>query len=339
MPYGSTYRRTRARRPGGPVRRLKRATVRPPPKKRTTRTYVRSNALAVNRLTRDVQFLKRARHGKVQMNLQHFSVPIRPSSTEPYAIDITQFDYRRVNSANVIIPGTPVYQWDTHAGGITTPASFFAGPATSTNYHGANPLWAGLTTDIPDGGQYLPISSTYNFTITGATHLVDAKVTFTLMREKKRTTRTALQTLGMNMPHSLRYMDNISDKSLNCLPPDRFKVYWSRSVYINSRSDQTKTGATTGNIKSFSFTVKHKGGVKRQNKTFPNDTDTLPVQFPTESHIDPDLDFGPFGMHNTDPLSALWLVISSTDSEGTTAQVPIVHCSRKVYWRDQVGGM
>ena len=268
------------------------------------------------------------------MNLQHFSVPIRPSNTEPYAIDITQFDYRRVNSVNVIIPGTPVYQWDTHAGGITTPASFFAGPASSTNYHGFNPLWSGLISDIPDGGQYLPISSTYNFTVTGATHLVDTKVTFTLMREKKRTTRSALATLGMNMPHSLRYMDNISDKALNCLPPDRFKVYWSRSVYINTRSDQTKTGATTGNVKTFTFHIKHKGGVKKQNKSFPHDPDSLPT-----NPIDTDMDYGPFGLHNTDPTSALWLVISSTDSESTTAQVPIVHCSRKVYWRDAVGGM
>jgi len=290
---------------------------------------VRSNALAVNRVARKVNFLMKARYGKPQMNLQHVHMAMRPTNLQPVCFDVGQFDYRRTNGTT-IIPGTQVFQFNTTTGGIDTPYHFLAGPPLSSNYQGMNPLWQGLCTDLPDSGAYLPTHSTYYFRVAGRNALDNVHVSFTLFREKRQSERSAPAPV-LDMPYALQYLDNMAEPVLNQFPTDRYKKYWHRTMFFNSTKTDQYTKGTTANVKHFSFTVKHRG-LRTQNKTFPATPDSLPT-----NPIDPSLDFGPFGIDNTPSGSQLWLLISTTDTDATTNEAVSITCQRKVYWRDSIG--
>jgi len=287
----------------------------------------------------------KARHGNVQCNLQHMQAIIRPTQHQPCLFDTAQFDHRRISSTGLIIPGTQVFQYSQSLQSNDTPTSFYAGTPVSPNYTGINPLWVGQTSDVCDGGSFLPISSHYRFTITGRRNLDNVYVSFTLFRETKRMDQSlgpGIQSVAC-LPDSLRYLDNIAGNSKNSLPKDRFKVYWHRTILMNSApalsaSGNTDTQGTTANVKYFNFSIRHRG-VRTQNVTYPATPESVPTTTGTPPSIDPILDYGPYGTLNTPFGSQLWLLISSTDANtgATDTQQVAITCSRTVYWRDGIG--
>lgn len=122
MAYGM---RSRSRRSSmrGAKRRLSYGRKVPVPKKRrTTRTYTRNNSYAINTLARDVRYLKRARYGSVQKNLQVLPPgrPLTPTSRQPVLCCINNIQADNPLSGST---GAPWYQVNS-AGSLTEVSRF-----------------------------------------------------------------------------------------------------------------------------------------------------------------------------------------------------------------------
>ena len=143
MVYGYRHRSMSKRVRFKPRTYRKKAVAVPKPKK-TMRKYTRSNAMAINKLSRQVRSLQQAKYGSVQRNFQ-LSNLMTPFAARPIITDIMDFTCRRPATA-----GANFAQYDAQP----TPVLQTVGNWTpSTNlYHADQNL------DIPDTGKYLALS-------------------------------------------------------------------------------------------------------------------------------------------------------------------------------------
>ena len=176
MQYNRTRKRKFTKPP--PSKPRGRAKVAVPKKKRTPKTYVRSNALAVNALNRELKLIKMRMHGKYQTNRQYFDQE-SPTVSFSYAIPLDQFDAHRTISKIDgtgtpyvgTVRGTPCFKCDMRAGATFGTLTAQDSKYPLENIDGTeglvNPMWQGNNMSIPDGGQYFCHGATYEVEIQG----------------------------------------------------------------------------------------------------------------------------------------------------------------------------
>jgi hypothetical protein len=333
---------------------------------------VRSNALAVNSINRELKLMKLRLHGKYQTNRQHFDVE-KPTQRYSYAIPLDQFDcHRTINKVDSTgtpyvgtVVGTCCFKCDMQTGTTFGALSGNDSKFPLENLDGTegliNPMWQGNNMSIPDGGQYFCHGASYNVEIEGVAD--NRYITFRMfsvlpagfIKSSGFDVLADVNSVQFNqtlMPNCMRFMNDMARPSGATFPKNRFKVYWEKRIYLNSKthSDGNQTQATTSGRRSFKFNINPNKVVKQHFAT-PNDVNdpgaassktsatTFNNQFP----------FGPFGPSNRPVFDPLWLMYSTDipdpkveGDEGfdpeVIAESVSVRISRTCRWRDNVGG-
>lgn len=337
-PYRRTYKRRSYTSRGKP----------PVPKKRkTTRSYVRSNAIATRVNSRRISSLWNKQFGPLQRNLHINNAELIINCYQPIAFDASDFTcakaFTPTGSNNVLTTkGCHVWQPNLANTAIDTASKFH--PPFNTGESGSlniNALWASDNLDIPDGGRYKPIRADYQLEIIGKPKIDDVWVQIDLFTqhhgfqswEKAIAGATNKQRV---MPDALINMGRMIDQ--NELNPAYFKRYKRIRVYLNSQSSahtaagiiQDGNRATTGNTKYVKFTVRPKK-VRQQLYTTPQTPGTI------ENDGD-QTDHGTYGSFQVDPRTPLWCMVSTTDVTGTDGDSVKINIKRHVVWRDINGG-
>lgn len=327
MAYGrkTTYRRTYRRRP---MYRRKMA-VKPPAQAKTTRTYVRKNAYAVNRLMRDVRYLKRARHGEVQTNLQILTRPLRPTATQPCFCVVNDIQADNPVSGN---SGAPWYQLN--AGGASTIIS---------NFQRNNDTYYNLqNNDIVDTGSFYLSGLKLTFRLLAVPTLTpsvpeDAQISnkrirIDIFKQRSRALKTPIS-LGdiQQLPavNAQTRLSNMATPTLNKINPYYFQLIATKFVYMNPSKVDPLDKGTSSALKYVSMTVpfKHLGKFTQQV------SDPSTPQDPA----------GPgYGVSNFPIHQRIWCMVSSdvgpTQNPANPNESYIeVSCQRCVTWRDSIG--
>ena len=346
MPYGrKSYTKRTTRRYGTRKPSYRRKAVRPPPKRKTQRTYVRKNAYAINRVARKVNFLMNARWGQVQKNL-HISDPIVPIAGAPFAFDATNFTCRRLNDqGSEISPGAIIYQVNAAGTGVTNAGKFNIDTADMLN----NPYWDAVNRDLAgDTGAYKPIRATYTFQIKGRPSLDDTWIDIRLLAHRPGTLNPSPVAQARMMPFGLVYMKRLTgiDNDINY---SYFKQYYHKRIYLNSQTyNQPATPAqglpadgtigataTTGNTKYVRMTIRPKK-VRTQTVTWPETPGDSQVPDPNQSGEQWATD-GAYSELNCPPEQTLWCVVSCNDQSAILGDALIIKMKREVVWRDGMG--
>lgn len=316
MPYGTRSRKTsyRRRKPSKPAA---------PKVKKTVKTYVRKNAYKIADLKRDVMFLKKARHGSIQQNMQTSNSMV-PTSSYPLLTDLTDFSCFRDATSEPPVParqGCLFYQY--------TPAGLSAaGPYNIQNFLG-NPYWQNQNIDQVDTGKYLPVMARYTIRVEGLPSLDNTRVRIQVFQAKASTLVPATNTAdALVLPTGLQYLNDLADPTINRLNPIFHKEYrrLGKTMFINSTKTDDQTKGTSGNIFYHTFTIRPKK-MKYQAETLP-DTPNDPADSPRD---------GQFGPLQISPNSPLWMIISTDDRTGAIGDSVSVRVSRRVMWRDSIG--
>lgn len=328
MPYGrSKY--TRSRR----TRRTRFASS-VPAKKKTTRTYVRKNAITNRRQDKQIRSLFKLRYGPVQRNLHLTNTPMFVNATQPLAFDASDFTCQRTVSGGGLAAGCQIWQVNNLLLQITSAGGF-------SPVGNANALWAPSNTDIPDGGRYKPLYAEYQIAVNGRNNIDDCYVQVDLFTQHHGFQSWQLAGAGQSvnqriMPYALTNLGNMID--VNELNPSLFKRYKRMRKVINSQTNTTTNGAgdttgstaTTTNTKYFKFRVAPK---RPRNQVFTS-PDT-----PGEGESSADQTvYGDYGLYQVDPRTPFWCMVSANDRtslDGDSLQVTI---RRHVVWRDINGG-
>lgn len=321
MPYRRYARRSTKRSMGG---RRKPRVAAPPPKK-TVKTYVRKNAYKIADLKRDVRFLKMARYGAVQINFQKTDRTLIPTKSRPVLFDMMDFTCRRAAAPPApASSGAILYQYN----------ALGTAPIAASTWHinstlATNPYWLGQNRDIPDTGKYLPLSAHYVFRVEGNPSLDNTRVRLQVFSVKPRTyVPNSVASNNLVLPTALNNLENMASPTENRLSRVHFKCYADKWLFLNSSKTNDDTKGTSANIKYKSITVNpKKKKVRTQAVTNP------------ETPMDPDAEFpdGNFGPLNVPITTPLWCLIS-TDDESAVLDSVEVGISRRVAWRDPIGG-
>lgn len=319
MPYGQrrTYRKApvRGRRPARPAA---------PKVKKTVKTYVRKNAYKIADLKRDVMFLKRARHGAIQQNLQTTDgSPMFPTRSFPILTDLTDFTCYRPATTVPPVPardGCRFYQYSPT--GLQT-----TGIYTINNFNNS-PYWKNQNVDTVDTGKYMPVMARYTIRVEGRNSLDNTRVRIQVFQARSSAIIPFNASGVTSLPSGLTFLDNMADPTLNRLNPVFFKEYrrLGKTIFINSTKTDSQTKGTTGNIFYYTFTIRPKK-MKYQTLTVPN-TPNDPNEGPDE---------GAFGPLEISPESPLWMLVSTDDDVGVPNQAVSVRVSRRCMWRDPIG--
>jgi len=322
--------------------RFKRA-VKPPPKKKTSKDYVKSNARAINKLNKSVYALTMGTYGKVQKNYQEVT-GLAPLDSQPICFDATDFTARRTDGINELMPGCKVYQVDATGTNITVADKWKIAANTQNN-----PFWDATNADlVGDTGSYKPIQADYFFKIyAGRNRIDDAWIDIRLVTMRPGAVALVGAPSSANypertLPRGLKFMKYLTDGN-NSINSDYFKTYRHMRIYLNSQSNLTNPtpGATsaqvgqtstTGNSKFRSVTIRPKG-VRQQLQTFPD-----PNEAETITGAGNDVQDGPYGFRNVSLSQPLWFIISTNDATQLDFDGVGIDIRRKVIWRDQVGG-
>ncbi len=324
--------------------RFKRA-VKPPPKKRSQKDYVRNNAKAINRLSKSVNALTLGTYGRIQKNYQEVT-GLNPLDSAPIAFDATNFTARRVAPDGIteLMPGCKVYQVDATGTNITVQDKWKI--AANTNN---NPFWDAPNADlVGDTGSYKPVQADYFFKIyAGRNRVDDAWIDIRLVSMRPGAVALVGAPSSANfaeriMPRGLKFMKFLTDGN-NAINSDYFKTYRHMRIYLNSQTNVTNPTpgttsvqvgqtSTTGNSKFRSVTIRPKG-VRQQLQTFPD-----PNQPETIVGAGNDVQDGPYGFRNCEISQPLWFIISTNDATTLDGDGVYLDIRRKLVWRDQVGG-
>jgi len=297
-----------------------------PKVKRTVKKYARSNALAINKLSRQVKYLQQAKYGCVQRNFQVSNLMI-PLATQPIVTDIMDFSCRRSPTQG----GARFGQYSTTSPPVLNNIGEWT-PSTN-NFH------TGQNVDIPDTGKYLALSCHVTMRFQGTPSAIDTRIRVDLFSVRAGAIGQVIS--GGNvfaMPTSLIQLTNLANPELNKLGGNPYlKVWATKWLYLSSSRNMTPgTGAgqapgpaVTGNSGYLSFHIAPKGGkLRNQNLTVP--------YTPGDSATIPD---GIWGFLNVPQDEPLYMLISSSDPTvvGPAPNLVSVQCSRTVTWRDPVG--
>ena len=331
MPYATkrNYRRRYGRRP---ARTRKSAAI--PRKKKTTRTYVRSNALANARQDRAISRLYKLRYGPVQRSLQLSDTTFTINASQPICFDCADFTSQRTRNG-VTVNGCIVWQVSTLGTAIGQAGHFSTAPLAN------NALWRFSNDDIVDGGRYKPLYATYIVEVSGRKNLDSTHIQMDLFAQKAGFNKYSYPTSGMSayqrfMPDALVNLTSMCFE--NEFNPSLFKRYKRQRMLINSatfgETDGTGeyTGSTgvTSNIKYFKFTVKPKKA-RQQLEPSPD----IPGKLEAEAG---QTLYGAYGSINVDPRTPLWCMFSTTDRTALDGDSVNIKIRRHVVWRDINGG-
>lgn len=325
-------------------RRPKARMVKPPPRKKTSKDYVRSNARAINRLSKSVTALTMGSYGKIQKNFQE-TVGLVPIDSAPICFDATDFTCQRANDLGVELqPGCKVYQVNLTGTNITV-----ANKWRLASQSIANPFWDAPNADlVGDTGSYKPVQADYFFKVyAGRNRIDDAWVDIRLiaMKPGAATLVQAPSAQGYServLPRALKHMKFLTDGA-NAINADYFKTYKHMRIYLNSQTNLTNPtpgatsaqigqSSTTGNSKFRHLTVRPKG-VKQQLQSFPDPNEAEGI-----GGAGDDVQDGAYGFRNVSLTSPLWCLISTNDQSIIDGDQITVDVRRKVIWRDQMGG-
>ena len=332
MPYGSTYRRGYRRKYTAPVRKYRRSST-IPPKKKTTRAYVRTNALINRRQSGQIRRLFNMRYGPVQRNLHLSNTPMFVNATQPIAFDASDFTCQRTPATGGTSPGCQFWQVNNLLLQITQAGGFAPVGAN-------NALWAPSNIDIPDGGRYKPLYAEYQIEVKGRRNIDDCWVQVDLFTQHHVFQSWQLAGAGQSvnqriMPYALTNMGNMVD--VNELNPSLFKRYKRMRKLINSQTLTNEVGgevtgftSTTTNTKYFKFRVAPK---RPRNQVF-TAPDTPGID---ENGADQTV-YGDYGLYQVDPRTPFWCMISATDRTSLDGDSLEVSVRRHVVWRDINGG-
>jgi len=325
-------------------RRPGKRMVKPLPRKKTSKDYVRSNARAINKLSKSVTALTMGSYGKIQKNFQEI-VSLIPIDSAPIAFDATDFTCQRLDAlGNELQPGCKAYQVNLTGTNITVASKWKLAQNAQ-----ANPFWDAPNADlVGDTGSYKPVQADYFFKIfAGRNRIDDAWVDIRLIAMKPGAASlvqapSATGYAERIMPRALMHMKFLTDGA-NAINADYFKTYRHMRIYLNSQTNitnntpgagQAQVGqtSTTGNSKFRHLTIRPKG-VKQQLQSFPD-----PNQAEGIGGAGDDVQDGAYGFRNVPLTSPLWCLISTNDQSILDGDQITVDCRRKVIWRDQMGG-
>lgn len=307
-----------------------------PHKKKTTRTYVRTNALVNRRQSRQIRTLFNMRYGPVQRGLQLGNISFRINASQPIVFDAADFTSSRISQTGTVSGGCQVWQVNSLTTGITAAGNF------TTSTVGNNAYWVFSNKDIVDGGRYKPLYATYTVEVSGRGLLDSTHIQMDLFCQKAGFEKFALASAGMSqyqrfMPEGLVNLTSMCFE--NSFNPSIFKTYSRKRMLINSQGSYTtdSQGNTTGyqgntsNVKYFKFTVKPKRA-RQQLESFPE----TPGDVEQEAG---QTGFGGYGAPlQVDPRTPLWCMFSTTDRTSLDGDSVQIRIKRHVVWRDIQGG-
>lgn len=322
MAYGMRSRFGRRGPMRGSRRRLnygKKVAV--PKKRRTTRTYTRRNSFAINDLARDVRYLKRARYGSVQKNLQILTRPLTPTATQPCFCVINNVQADNPASGAV---GAQWYQLN--AAGISTIVSNFERNDAT--------FWDQQNDDIVDGGVALLGAIKLTFRIfcdpDNGQQISNKRVRIDLFKQRTQAlvTPTALADVQQLPAVSAQTrLLNMANPALNKFNPEYFHMIATKWCYLNPSKVNATDKGTGAALKYVSMEVprKYLGRVTQQlsSPDGPNDPSAGPG----------------FQVSNFPIAQRIWCMISSDDPNTFPATDPEIQvtCQRYVSWRDTTG--
>ena len=331
MVYGKSMRRPHRTYRRRRTRFAKKAV--PVPKKRIN--FKRKNALAVNRLARDVKYLKSRCHGKMQSNLQVTRAPFVPYATQPVLFDLTNFACFNPQNPTVTT-GPDFYQYNTATPPVLQNVTNF----TIQNFSD-NPYWAGQNLDTVDTGQYLPVSVHITMRFQCLPSAVDQRVRVQVFSLRPKAIVSAITPDNVRtMPNGLAHMNDLAFPTLNRLNREFVHVWLDKWCYFSSANNfvdppggvfepinpDNPGGAVTGNSRIVKFSF------------HPKKPRTQLVTQPIVSELDPTIqpDGGSFSILNCPQDQPLWCLVSSSVSN-TSGSVISCNVQRYCKWRDPIG--
>ena len=315
---------TRRRRPYRRGSTRKAVPVPRAPRTLKSRYYVRKNAYQINRISRDVRYLKMARYGAVQKNLHILNRQLTPTSTQPVLGVVNNIQADNPESGAL---GAPWYQLDATGTSNTVVSRFIRNDDT---------YWDQQNLDIVDGG----IAFIHDLKLTfrlfcdpdSGVQISNKRVRIDLFKQKTRALVTP-QSLGdiQQLPAVAAQvkMRNMANPTLNKFNPEYFHLIRSRFVFFNPSKTDADNKGTGAALKYVSMSVpkKYLGRVTQQS--------TNP-QYPGGPSTSGD----GFGINNMPIHQRLWVMISTDDPNTFPANEPEIKVSiqRSVTWRDTTSG-
>jgi len=286
---------------------------------KTKTKAIRSNAISVFKLAKQVKALQMSQYGAKQSNIQNLVVDyLTPTASAPLLFDTTDFTCYRSALNN---QGCQVYQED--AVGTVPGASGF----NIQDWFG-NPFWERQNQDVIDTGKYLPLYVKYTIRIEGQRSLDNTRVRFDLFSAKSKAivpSQGGAPSGNVVMPSALVHMHDMANPTKNKLNPFYFTKYGSKTYFINSTKTDPNTKGTTGNIFYHTFVVRPKKP-RMQAMTNPFNPELGNPEVP-------DGNYGPLNVSVDQPL---WCMIS-TDDESAIGDRVQINISRHCVWRDGQG--
>jgi len=294
-----------------------------PKAKKTTRTYVRRNATAVNTLMRDVRYLKRQQYGQTQKGLHILRRPLTPTATQPVFCCIN--DLTASNPA-IGFDGCPWYQLDPGGTNNLIVSNFV--PNNNTFYEKMN-------ADIVDTGFAYINDLRLCFRIIcnpdGGQQISNKRIRIDLFKQKSRAlvTPTALSGIQQLPAVSAQTrLQNLATPTLNRMADEYFNLISTKFINLNpSKVDAVNKGTGLA-LKYCSMTVpkKYLGKITQQltsPSTINDGGSTLEGYSPANFSIS----------------QRIWCCISSDDPNtfpGTDPDIQVT-VSRYVSYKDNIG--
>jgi len=287
-----------------------------------SRYYVRKNAYAVNRLARDVRYLKMAQYGHTQKNLHVLTTDLTPTSTQPCLCVINNIQADNPESGSL---GSQWYQIN-DAGASEIVARF---------ERNDNSYWDQQNEDIIDTGIAFLTSIKLTFRIfcdpDAATQISNKRVRIDLFKQRTRALVTP-NTLGeiQQLPsvNAQSKLFNMATPTLNKFNPEYFTLISTKWVFLNPSKVNNVNKGTGAALKYVTMDVprKYLGRVTQQTTVpdVPGGTDTNGIGWQ---------------VRNFPIAQRIWCMLSSDDTNTFPSQDPSISitCQRYCSWRDGVG--
>lgn len=314
------YRRNSMSRGRRPYRR--RSMVKPPAAKKTTRTYVRRNSFAVNKLSRDVRYLKRASYGHIQKGLHILTRPLVPTSTQPCFCCINDL---QADNAVLGTSGAPWFQLNAAGTQSVITANF------EPNDNG---YFEKMNNDIINGGIAWISDIKLTFRIfcdpDAGQQISNKRVRIDLFKQKSKAfvTPTTIQDIQQLPAISAQTrLQNMATPTLNKFAPEYFTLISTRFVYLNPSKVNPTDKGTGAALKYVSMSVPKKflGRITQQYTSPVTINDGVP---------------GPGWQTSNFPNNQrIWCMISSDDPNTFPATDPDISitCQRYCVYRDSLG--
>jgi len=317
MAYGKGPRSFRRKRSSSFRKKASRLV---PRKKKTNRMYTRNQGMALMKLSRDVKYLKVARHGEVQKNLSILNRPLQPTALQPCFCVINNLQV-----TDGAIQGCPWYQLNA-AGASTIAAQFIRNDAT---------FYEDMNSDIVDTGSFFLSKLELVFRIVCVAdnniQISNKRVRIDIFKQRSRALKSP-DALGdiQQLPAvgAQTKLRNMAIPTSNRFSSEYFQLLSSKFVYLNPSKVNGTDKGTGAAIKYVSMSVpyKHLGKFTQQltDPATPND---------------PTVDEG-YGVSNFPISQRIWCMVSSdlSNTIPSPGQPDItVQVSKFSCFRDSIG--